>query len=464
MADGRSDDPFAAGRRRRRSVPNEAGLRALGSEASGPGDSVPNESGLRALGAQIDRTNAQSASRSKSRTKSQRAAHRRAGLRRSGKPRWSRRRKVLAGCLGVLLFLLAIVGAGYLYLQYRFDQLHKVHLAALQSVGNGQPFNMLVLGSDSRVGTNSSAFGSSSVVTGQRSDVIMIWHVDPGNRRIQVMSIPRDTLVSMVGSDASTFGQFNRINSSYNSGANQLVETIEANLGIPISHVVQVDFGGFQGAVDALGGVWLNFPYPARDAFSGLNVTTPGCQLVNGTQALAVARSRHYEYFASGYWQSDGTGDFGRIQRQDAFLRALIDAAESKFNPLTINAFLGSLPQGITIDDQFSLTGLLGLAADFHSYNATALTARTLPTTSIGYVNPWGDVLFVDQPAAQQLMVSIFGSSLTRPTSPPPNTHLDPAPPPDVTATTAPPASATTGTTTTTTPPPSFDPTACSPH
>ena len=75
----------------------------------------------------------------------------------------------------------------------------------------------------------------------------------------------------------------------YNSGANQLVKTITANLGIPINHVVQVDFSGFQDSVNAVGGIYLDFPYPAKDSYSGLNITTAGCQLLNGTQALAVA-------------------------------------------------------------------------------------------------------------------------------------------------------------------------------
>ena len=168
--------------------------------------------------------------------------------------------------------------------------------------------------------------------------------------------------------------------------------------------------------------------------YSGLDITTPGCQLLAGTQALAVARSRHYQYYATTEWQTDPTGDFGRIKRQDAFLRALVDAAKSKYNPLTINAFLGSLPQGIVIDTHLSLGDLLGLAEDFHSINPTAIKTLTLPTFSTGYVTPWGDVLFVQQPEAQQLLVSVFGSELTTPTSPPPNTALVPSPPPDLTS------------------------------
>lgn len=364
-----------------------------------------------------------------------------------------------------------LVGGGWGYLQYRFDQFKKVHVPHEVAAVPGQPFNVLVVGSDSRVGVSGGQFGSSSVVQGKRSDVDMIWHVVPVTHQITILSIPRDTLVSMVGADVSEFGRFNRINASYNSGADQVVQTIQDNFGIPINHVVQVDFSGFEGAVNALGGVYMNFNYPAKDAYSDLNITQAGCQLLNGQQALAVARSRHYEYYESGYWHFDPTGDLGRIQRQDAFLRSLASAAKGKLlNPLALNAFVGSLPQGLVIDDQFTAGSLLNLAQVFRSVNPDTIVSVTLPTISDGYVNPWGDVLFADQPAAQQLLTSIFGSQLTTPADPPPGTNLEPQPPPVVTPTTVPPAAAGTTspsstTTTTTVPPtPSFDPTPCTPH
>ena len=118
---------------------------------------------------------------------------------------------------------------------------------------------------------------------------------------------------------------------------------------------MQLNFIGFRGAVDAIGGVNLDFPYPAKDAYTGLNITAPGCQHLNGGYSLAVARSRHYQYYANGYWQYDGTSDFGRIQRQNAFLKALINQAEKQYNPLTLNAFIGSVVQGVTIDSTFTV-------------------------------------------------------------------------------------------------------------
>ena len=156
-----------------------------------------------------------------------------------------RGKKTVVALLRVFVLLVAVVGGGYGYLRYRYDQISKVHIGAEVAAANGGPFTVLVIGSDTRVGESASAaqaFGSSSLVTGQRSDVVQLWRVTPSTKQIQIMSIPRDTVVSMLPPDSSQFGTYNRINSSYNTGADQLVKTITANFGIPINHVVQVDF------------------------------------------------------------------------------------------------------------------------------------------------------------------------------------------------------------------------------
>ncbi len=187
-----------------------------------------------------------------------------------------------------------------------------------------------------------------------------------------------------------------------------------------------------------------NFPYPAKDAYSGLDITTPGCQLLNGAQALAVARARHYEYYANGYWQYDGTSDFGRIQRQDVFIRSLITSAKSKVNPLTVNAFIGSIHEGVTIDDGFGINELIGLALDYRSFDPANLQAQTLPTEAANGFGDLGDVLTVQQPEAQQMLVNTFGSDLTDTDEPATRCRTaNPNPPPPVTTTTVAPASPT---------------------
>jgi LCP family protein required for cell wall assembly len=384
-----------------------------------------------------------------------------------------RRRRIVAALGLVALIIIGLLGGTYLYANYRFGQIHKVSISSEQALIAGQPFNVLVVGSDSRAGLTgqtAAQAGSAAVTPGQRSDVVMVWHINPATKKITILSIPRDTMVTMPPSLVPTVGQFNRINTAYGTGTNQLVQIIQNNFGIPINHVVQVNFSGFIGATNALGGVWLDFPYPSKDAYSGLNITTPGCQLVTGTQALATARSRHFYYYANGQWNYDGTSDFGRIRRQDAFLKSLVDSAKSKYNPLTINAFLGSIPQGVQIDSRFSLSELVGLAVDFHSVDPNSIATETMPNYDVGYVSPWGDVLFVKEPDAQQLLVDTYGSQLQRPKTPPPNSSLQTPQPPTITPTTVPKAVSTgnaKGTTTTTGVPavatPSFDPVPCTP-
>jgi hypothetical protein len=147
----------------------------------------------------------------------------------------------------------------------------------------------------------------------------------------------------------------------------------------------------------------------------------------------------------------------------------MITAAKSKVSPLTVNAFIGSIHEGVIIDDGFSLNELIGLALTYHSFDPNNLQTQTLPTVSSDAFGDLGDVLTVDQPAAQQMLVNIFGSSLTTPTNPPPDDNGYPEPPPTITPTTVAPAAPSTPsapaatTTPTTTPPPSFDPTPCTP-
>jgi LCP family protein required for cell wall assembly len=422
----------------KRRSPNETSLEALGrqiDESSGtaqpaapgdaiPGAPVPNEDGLRTLGRAIDAT-----------------APPRSGRRH----RRRRTRRVVAfTSFGVVLLLVGLAGASYYYGYLKFKAVERplcgtVHKVCTPEVP-GKPFNVLAIGSDSRAGLT----GRLALVTGaggvggQRSDVVKIFHVDPNAGTISVLSIPRDTMVTLLANQG-LFGSYNRINVNYQNGPALVVRTIEANFGIPINHVVQVDFGGLAGAVDALGGVYMSFPYPALDHYSSLDIHHTGCQLINGFEALAVARSRHFEYFKDGTWQSDPTSDFGRIDRQNQFLRALIDRAKSEATNLpAIARFLSAIPKGIAIDDTFGYNELLGLALKFDGFNANTMAAYTLPTVS-GYSNALGDVLFVDQPAAQQLLVKIFGQvgtlgGLTHPTNPPPNTGFQTPPPPAVAA------------------------------
>ena len=400
------------------------------------------------------------------------AASSRPAPRRKAKPKRTWLDWVLLTGVVVVALAIVAVGTGYAYVQYRFNQVSKVTVRHLRAAPVGAPFNVLLIGSDTRAnvtGADQNAYGNTSTAGGQRSDVIKIAHVVPATGQVSVLSIPRDTVVTVAG-DTSQLGKYNRINATYNNGPDQLVQTIEANFGIPIEHVVQLNFIGFRGAVDAIGGVNLDFPFPAKDAYTGLDITTPGCQHLNGGYSLAVARSRHYQYYENGYWQYDGTSDFGRIQRQNAFLKALINQAEKQYNPLTLNAFIGSVVQGVTIDSTFSIKDLVSLSQQFRSFASASLATATLPTYSsnsseFGYL---GSILYVQQPQADQVISQFLGAPAPVPLTPPPGPYGTAAT--TTTTSTVPPTTYSTGgstpattapAVTTTTIPTNFDPTPC---
>src|SRR4029450_1378549 len=99
---------------------------------------------------------------------------------------------------------------------------------------------------------------------GQRGDVILLVHLVPATHRAWMLSIPRDLYVPEAGT-----GDRAKINSALARGPEQLVETIKAASGIPVSHYVLVDFDGFRAVVDAVGGLRLDFPSPVRDDDNG---------------------------------------------------------------------------------------------------------------------------------------------------------------------------------------------------
>ncbi len=440
---------------------------------------MANESGLTALGARIDREK------------------RKRRLRRSGKPRWSRRRKVVTVLTSVVVLALLIAGAGYGFVRYEFRQIKTGKCASCVAVADGAPFNVLVIGSDTRIGETAAEakeFGNQTTAGGQRSDTIKIIHVDPKTGTASTLSIPRDTLVTLSGVPASSgVSSPNKINAAFASGpndpnpnatgANGLVQTIENTLGIPITHWIVINFFGLMDMVNALHGINMDVPYPVRDYgdcnangidenCTGLDITTAGCQTLSGKEALALSRSRHFEYFEDGEWMSDYSSDIGRIERQNLIIEAVINKAKSTYNPLSVVSFISSLAHDVTLDSKLGPGTLLSLAERYHALSGSSLNSFTLPTTP-GVYAPYGneDVEVVQEPQASQTITTFLGGSPETATTPPLNQYGDPqtvtsSPPPTTTApttgsSTSTATSGSSSSSTTTTSIPSFDPRPC---
>jgi LCP family protein required for cell wall assembly len=337
--------------------------------------------------------------------------------------RW-RRRSIWALCTIVVVAGLGIGGL-YFYAQYRYDQIKKIHSRHLvtQSADPLKPFNVLLVGSDSRafVGNNSTLsneIGNEANAGGQRSDVTMVARFNPAAKTVTVLSIPRDLWVDIPGNDSGVSGM-NRINAAYDSGPDLLIRTIEKDLGIQINHYIAVDFPGFSDMVNALGGITMDFPTAVRDAYTGLDVTQTGCQTLNGTVALQLVRSRHLFYMNSnGYWEGDGLSDFSRIQRQDAFFRAVLAKVNASItDPFAINSFIGASVGHLTIDDTLTESELFHIANDFRGLQSSHLITETLPVT--GFVTDGGaDVLQMAQPYAQNMIGAFNAIGAAPPATP----------------------------------------------
>jgi LCP family protein required for cell wall assembly len=349
-----------------------------------------------------------------------------------GGRRWPKRLLVTVSVL-VPVVLVAAVG-GYLYVRARLDGIPRVSVQALTAEKSGEPIDILMIGSDSRA-----CEGSTSGVTGERSDVIIVARFISSTNQVEMLSIPRDTWVPIAGTTSS-----NKINAAFNTGPNQLVETIQDDFHIPINHVMMTNFCGFQSMVNALGGISLNFPDPVRDQYSGLDIRTTGCQVVDGTQALALVRSRHLYYYKDHSWTYDGASDWSRIRRQQAFFHALVDRVHSVFpNIFRLNSFLGATVSDLTVDSGFSSEQMMSLGVHFHSLGAGNLTTVVLPTSP--EVVDGQDALLAPEPyAAQQIhhflalgtvpAASHLGPTTSRPSSGSSTTTVAPSstPPPGV--------------------------------
>ncbi|WP_298346294.1 LCP family protein [Ferrimicrobium sp.] len=310
-----------------------------------------------------------------------------------------RRRRLVTGLVGFLVLILILGVSGYVYVHYRYDQIGRVHVDGLTTQApSGKPENILLVGDNSRCTLKkyssfyqkqNNHFGTCSQVGGGRSDVTMVLHLDPAKHSAYLLSIPRDLWMPMPGGTGLQLRVDDSLNSAEDTylnrkfGPTMLVKAIQQDLGIPISHYVELNFYTFEKVVNTLGGITIDFPTKLKDYYSGLNITQPGCQHLNGTQALALVRARHLYYYdpTTGTWKYDGTGDLGRIQRTHIFLRVLASQIKTSAlsNPLNANALLGSILPALKLDQGFTLSDLVSLALTYSHVNPGAIPTVTLP-------------------------------------------------------------------------------------
>ncbi|MEU9792366.1 LCP family protein [Streptomyces sparsogenes] len=300
--------------------------------------------------------------------------------RKAPEPRGTRRKALVgtAWTMGTVL-VLGGVGAGYLY--YKLNgNLTSVNInSALgtdrpKNVDNGS-MDILVLGSDSRAGKNAK-YGKDEGTS--RSDTAMVVHIYKGRQKASVVSIPRDTLIRRPAcvKDGKTVPaeRMAMFNSAYEVGGPACaVKTVESLTGIRMDHYLEVDFSGFKHLIDELGGVNITTTQPIHDKQSHLDLD-PGQHRLNGEQSLGLVRTRH----AVG----DGS-DLGRIQLQQAFIKALLEQVKSVdlfSSPKKLYGLADTSTKALTTDSELaSVSKLYDFAKGLKNIGSGDMRMVTLP-------------------------------------------------------------------------------------
>lgn len=276
-----------------------------------------------------------------------------------------RRRTIRKSILGTLIGLLAVVfvsvGGWFLHIASQMRNpalITQSLLATLVDVDvTKDPFYMLLLGTDGRPGEESF-----------RSDTIILAHVIPDTKQVTLVSIPRDTKITVNGETM-------KINATHAYGGPEaVVKAVNELCDVKIAHYAEISFDGMQQLVESLGGVEVNVPDRVDDPKAYVDnkddcVIEPGLQVLDGRDALAFCRSRAYP-----------DGDYTRMRHQRIFIAALIDQVLSTTDPTTIVPMIESLSDMVTTD--LSMSDIIALANAMRGMDTQGIYSANVPSTT----------------------------------------------------------------------------------
>ncbi len=296
----------------------------------------------------------------------------------------SRRRRwwIIGSALVVFLIGLAVMVGSLLYVGE--SNIERVQVDGIGPIEEGEEveeedfeeldgvLNVLVVGSDRRDGLSGEArreLGTGDA-EGDRTDTIMLVRLDPETDQVDMMSFPRDLLVTRCD------GSRGKINAAYQigehtgrGGASCLVQTLTQLSGLPIHHLIEVDFAGFLDIVDIVDGVTVYLEEPIDDWRAKLDLAA-GCQRLTGVEALGFVRHR----------ASDS--DYGRMARQQRFIKELVREASSIGSLLNVPRLFSMVEAGassVTTDQDLSLDKMRQIAFSLRGVDDENLVARTVP-------------------------------------------------------------------------------------
>ncbi|GAA4110660.1 LCP family protein [Nocardioides fonticola] len=246
--------------------------------------------------------------------------------------------------------------------------------------GPKEPLNILVMGSDNRDGAGNDIDGLTG--GGQRSDTTILIHISADRKDAYAVSIPRDLMVPRPecrGSDGASIpgADIDIFNAAFSLGGPACtISTIGALTGVHIDHWVVVDFHGFEGMVDAVGGVEVCIPREVDDREHGIFFNA-GTQVLKGREALNYVRERYV---------LSANSDIGRMKRQQAFMASMINkvfSAGTLSRPDRVFRFLNAATSSLTVDKGLENVGkLVDLAGEFSDTGLSNIRFVTVPFTT----------------------------------------------------------------------------------
>lgn len=268
--------------------------------------------------------------------------------------------------------------------------------------------NYLLVGSDTREGLTKEQMkllrvGSTKTAAGSRSDTMLIVHISKARDKATIISIPRDSLVTIPEHPSSLDktriipAAKGKINAAFAfGGPSLLIQTIEDETGIRIDHYIEIGFAGFAGMVDALGGIEVCTKRDIDDPGSHL-VLPAGVHTLNGVEALKYVRTRDF----------DGMGDLGRMQRQQQFMSAVLRKVTSTgvlLNPIKLVNFFNAAIATVKTDSELNKSDLLTLAKQMKNLSSSNVRTLTIPLGNVNARVPGvGSVVTWDKELAPEL-------------------------------------------------------------
>ena len=288
----------------------------------------------------------------------------------------------------VLLMVAAIIGYVF-YLGKTFDDTStqlgrdEVFSGEQPVVEKGRGTNILLLGSDSR-DEGVDYEGS----RGNRSDTMMVMHLDGDRDGAQIMSIPRDLWVPIEGHGEG------KINAAMSLGGLPLAtQTVSDFIDAPIHHVAIIDFEGFQALTDSVGGVEVE----AQQAFeSNGHSFSVGTNHVNGEEALSFVRAR----------KNFSDGDLQRGRNQQAFLKGITDkiiSADTLSNPNKIAGIVRDFSPYMTVDDSLSSSKIASMAYEMRDVRTGDIQFFSAPVGGAARSGDGQSILTVDEEAQSEI-------------------------------------------------------------